>query len=493
MSMSDQTIYKRIKEIERSSNNIENKYFAMDSNSGTEKVILSSVLDDKLGTIKYEQTDSGAQTVVGKFIDKDGIETPIKVPYENPAAFDSTLNSTSENAPQNKVVKAAIDSISGDITTLSENTTAALAGKVSEVPNKGLSTNDYTTAEKEKLASLGIQSIYSGEKGETVTDNDTVQLIFNCTPISGTFSGTNGEIVNIRVTQDTGTMITFPDTINAIVFSFGSSIGDYTFIHNGEAEIAPVWFNGQTITLISNGAGNLDWMECPYGNNNIPGMVQLTSDTSDSAVTTKAVTPQYVTDVLANDGDEYMTKSAMLDAIYPVGSIHITLEDYNPGDKFGGTWVKIAPGRFLLGDSRTGVNNTGEVDWLPSNMNQRAIVGENGSGGDCYANINLGNLPTDSLNTSQVSAHSHDMGRQKIAAAGTAKWSGPFNPTNTQEHSYTDEEKPNTASAGAHKHTIQLNSTGTQSPLTIMPPYLVVYMWQKTANATSEAQSSPVE
>ena len=51
MSMSDQTIYKRIKEIERSSNNIENKYFAMDSNSGTEKVILSSVLDDKLGIL----------------------------------------------------------------------------------------------------------------------------------------------------------------------------------------------------------------------------------------------------------------------------------------------------------------------------------------------------------------------------------------------------------------------------------------------------------
>lgn len=487
--MSDLT-FKRIKEIESSSDNIENKYFAMDSDSGTEKVKLSVVLDEKLGTIKYEQTDSGAQTIIGKFTDKDGNETPIKVPYENPAAFDSTLNSTSENAPQNKVVKAAIDSISGDVTTLSENTTTALAGKVDKVPNKGLSTNDYTTVEKEKLASLGKQSIYSGEKGETVTNNGTVQLIFDCTPISGTFSGNNGEIVNIRVIQETGTMITFPDTINAIVFSFGGSVGDYTFIHNGEVEIAPVWFNEQTITLISDGEGNLDWMECPYGNNNVPGMVQLTSDTSDSAITTKAVTPKYVTDVLANDDDEYMTKSAMLDAIYPVGSIHITLGDYNPGTVFGGTWAKIAPGRFLLGDSRTADNNySGAVDWLPGSMNEQAIVGESGTGGDCYANINLGNLPTDTLYTSQVGAHSHEMAR-KTAKTGTGSniFEGPYNPGEA-----TGTTVPNTSSAGAHRHSFQLNSTETQSPLTIMPPYLVVYMWQKTANATSEVQSSPIE
>lgn len=488
--MSDQTTYKRIKDIQgEPAASIENQFFAMDSDAGTKKVILSSVLDSKYDTkygakisaINYTQTYTTASAQeIGKFTNGDGDETTVSVPY-TPQPVDAEINEDSNNPVTNSA-------IAHKFAEEASARTSGLAGKVNTDPNKGLSTNDYTTAEKEKLASLGIQSIYSGEKGDPVTNNGAVQLIFNCTPISGTFSGTNGEIVNIRVKQEEGTMITFPDDINAIVFSFGRSIGDYTFIHNGEAEIAPVWFNGQTITLISDSAGNLNWMECPYGNNNIPGMVQLTSDTSDSAVTTKAVTPQYVTDVLANDGDEYMTKSAMLDAIYPVGSIHITLEDYNPGDKFGGTWVKIAPGRFLLGDSRIGVNSTGEVDWLPSNMNQRAIVGENGSGGDCYANINLGNLPTDSLNTSQVGAHSHDMGRQKIAAAGSAKWSGPFNPTNTQEHSYTDEEKPNTASAGAHKHTIQLNATGTQSPLTIMPPYLVVYMWQKTANATAEAQ-----
>lgn len=51
---------------------------------------------------------------------------------------DNALSSTSENPVQNKVVKAALDN------------------KVDKVPGKGLSTNDYTTTEKNKLA--GIQA-----------------------------------------------------------------------------------------------------------------------------------------------------------------------------------------------------------------------------------------------------------------------------------------------------------------------------------------------
>lgn len=51
---------------------------------------------------------------------------------------DDALSSTSKNPVQNKVVKAALDN------------------KVDKVSGKGLSTNDYTTTEKSKLA--GIQA-----------------------------------------------------------------------------------------------------------------------------------------------------------------------------------------------------------------------------------------------------------------------------------------------------------------------------------------------
>ena len=40
-------------------------------------------------------------------------------------------------------------------------TTEALSGKVDKVTGKGLSTNDYTTAEKNKLAAFGAASTYA--------------------------------------------------------------------------------------------------------------------------------------------------------------------------------------------------------------------------------------------------------------------------------------------------------------------------------------------
>lgn len=49
---------------------------------------------------------------------------------------DSALSSASENPVQNKVIKAALDN------------------KVDKVNGKGLSTNDYTTAEKNKLEGI---------------------------------------------------------------------------------------------------------------------------------------------------------------------------------------------------------------------------------------------------------------------------------------------------------------------------------------------------
>ena len=55
---------------------------------------------------------------------------------DNPPPVDIALDANSTNPVQNKVVHAALE------------------GKVQKVSGKGLSTNDYTTAEKEKLAGL---------------------------------------------------------------------------------------------------------------------------------------------------------------------------------------------------------------------------------------------------------------------------------------------------------------------------------------------------
>ena len=62
-------------------------------------------------------------------------------------SVDDALSSASENPVQNKAIKAALDT---------KADSSDLDGKVDKVPGKGLSTNDYTTTEKSKLA--GIQA-----------------------------------------------------------------------------------------------------------------------------------------------------------------------------------------------------------------------------------------------------------------------------------------------------------------------------------------------
>lgn len=72
---------------------------------------------------------------------------------------DDALSSTSENPVQNKVVKAALDS------------------KVNAVNGKGLSTNDYTTGEKNKLAGLSnyddttLRGLIAGKQDQLTAGN----------------------------------------------------------------------------------------------------------------------------------------------------------------------------------------------------------------------------------------------------------------------------------------------------------------------------------
>lgn len=75
--------------------------------------------------------------------------TPAQVEAMIANSIDAAVSSTSKNAIQNKVIKKYVDDNVGD--------------KVDKVSGKGLSTNDYTTAEKTKLGGLAdIQSIGDG-------------------------------------------------------------------------------------------------------------------------------------------------------------------------------------------------------------------------------------------------------------------------------------------------------------------------------------------
>lgn len=146
-------------------------------------------------------------------------------------------------------------------------------------------------------------------------------------------------------------------------------------------------------------------------------------------------------------------KAYLLDSIYPVGSIYMSVNSTSPASFLGGTWVQLKD-RFLLG------------------------------AGDTYSNGATGGAATHTLTTSQMPSHKH----LERLCTGTEQGSATIRDYNHPA------ARSSTSTAGAYiksdyikydssSHPIQsvfTNSQGGGAAHNNMPPYLVVYMWQRT-------------
>ena len=156
----------------------------------------------------------------------------------------------------------------------------------------------------------------------------------------------------------------------------------------------------------------------------------------------------------------------LVDVVYPVGSIYMSVSSTSPATLFGGTWQKIE-GRFLLASGTTSgeeptINNTytlGDTDG-----SKDAVVVEH---------------------THIQNSHSHEAPHSAFLESNqnigiTAKW----NVTHTTGSSgfvYSNLEPTfnratNTASATATNQNTGIDGTNKN-----MPPYLVVNVWKRTA------------
>ena len=86
---------------------------------------------------------------------------------------------------------------------------------------------------------------------------------------------------------------------------------------------------------------------------------------------------------VAEDGT--ISTDVSVDTVFPVGSIYLSRNNTSPAELFGGTWVKIAENRVLMGASyahaagttvESGLPNITGDSWLRPNGNNMA---ENGS------------------------------------------------------------------------------------------------------------------
>lgn len=147
------------------------------------------------------------------------------------------------------------------------------------------------------------------------------------------------------------------------------------------------------------------------------------------------------------------------DKIYPVGSIYMSVNSINPSELFGGTWEQLKD-RFLLGagDTYSAGSTAGEaehtltIDEMPAHSHKLVTTNTNPDVDSIYDHITHKN---------NVDKHITGNGVQGSTTAGNY---------------YLMADKSNsTPSAGASE------TVGKGESITNMPPYLVVYMWQRTA------------
>lgn len=164
--------------------------------------------------------------------------------------------------------------------------------------------------------------------------------------------------------------------------------------------------------------------------------------------------------------NEYIKQA--IGAIYPVGSIYMSVKNTNPSTYFGGTWVAWGTGRVPVG-----VNASDTY----------------------FATVEkTGGASTVTLTTAQIPSHSHDKGTLAIASAGghthnlqnqKTSWgtSGGNRVLIDATSGYSAVTNKTTTSAGSHSHTISgsTGSAGSGSAHSNLQPYITCYMWKRTA------------
>ena len=141
----------------------------------------------------------------------------------------------------------------------------------------------------------------------------------------------------------------------------------------------------------------------------------------------------------ANDTSLEIRGKTIADIIYPVGSIYLSVNSTDPSTIFGGTWEQIKD-QFLL------------------------------SAGDTYTAGATGGEATHTLTINEMPSHSHNVSWQDncppwVQAGGY----GQVTPTSTGN--------ANKVNLGG----LSIGGTGGGQAHNNMPPYLVVYVWKRTA------------
>ena len=139
------------------------------------------------------------------------------------------------------------------------------------------------------------------------------------------------------------------------------------------------------------------------------------------------------------------------DRLFPVGAIYLTWNNNNPGNFLGGTWVRMAEGRGLFGIGKS--------------------TGRNGIADTVQEHEEFGNWKH-AMTVDEMPNHKHAIYIQNTSGnpqVDAPQWTIAL-PNNWKQYSSaTRLFGPSTSEQGGNK------------PFYIMPPYIGIYVWRRTA------------
>lgn len=246
-------------------------------------------------------------------------------------------------------------------------------------------------------------------------------------------------------------------------------------------------YSGTEITVPKANKAVLDVDGNPIKTTYLKSVPVYTGATTTAAGTAGLVKAPEITDrekFLKGNGEwaevPKLTKLDLLDMIYPVGSIYMSVNSSNPGSLFGGTWQAYAQGRVLIG-AGTGTDSRSEKKTFAAGStggeyNHQLTVGELASHNHS-ASTNSASL-TGAIDTTDDNTNDRRI--------GTGDASGILSSRETASVMRYGSGGFVSARTGisinaSHSHSVTVNSNGSNTAHNNTQPYITAYIWRRTA------------
>lgn len=262
--------------------------------------------------------------------------------------------------------------------------------------------------------------------------------------ISGTwFKGSFGKVSNditvsyrykLNSSSSWGSWTTISNTTKNNDGTFSATVTksglSYTETYNFEAKVQDAINTISSKEYIAKSLPVFDWSADDF-NFNVPVSVLSPTDSNNPA------TKQYVDSLVSTLTEQY---ASIVDIVYPIGSIYMSVNAADPSTLFSGTsWEKLE-GRFLLGSNST------------------------------YKPGSTGGEATHTLTQNEMPQHTHPMYSYNPGGDGT--WT-------PDEGSYLVDSVTDNKNTWWAK--LAMGYAGGDAAHNNMPPYLVVNMWKRTS------------